>query len=1464
MQKTNKNLRFFAVILFTLALLTALTVLTVSAEDAIYLYVNSETGNDRSDGESPENAVRTFTQACRLGANAGYDKAYLVFTNAYSIPKTVKEIEHPDVEFVLTTKDETTDYAETVGAKIVYGSGLRYYLYGDTTFDNMTFEYTKSVVFVAQYNHITFGEGIRFKRLDADANVLYIVGGWQSPLDDFDTTKDSHITIRGGDFEYVIGGSRQKGTGASGTTYFGTNHIEMSGGKVAKMFGGSYANQISTSAVINITGGEVGVLYAAGDATRRLESDGTVTLSGGTVGDVHMNNVIGTATLTLDGAKVGSVDMTYANAEQTTNARKANKPDTLYYNAQYYTKEEIAAFGAAFDNVENISKVYAKSGASGTGASEDDPTSFENAVKIASEAESVIVLIGTQKLTEFTEPAHDNTIVIEGASSTATLEIDGTYTFGGKTEFRDMRLSGKGTLNAKNGTAVIDASVGAYFTYNVIGSAELYAGKIGTVTDAGYVLINGAEVGSVTGGTDAFTLEILSGKVGAVKTTDSSIATAKLAVSGGTVDKITFNNVTKELSYLLYGGEVKEYAVEGTNVTGELQLDTAKFTVDSLGAAASIFKARTDVVYFLSDAGNGNGTSANAAGNSLADAFAAIGDNNGTIVLVGPYVTPVFSSTGSGFIVPKHAGEITITSVYDGVDYRKSADAALIITQNIYLGGDTVIDGLRITNKKSYGGILAAYNDLFVGADVVTDYAGTVLHYPSLVGGTYEAVQDVACEIVVNGGNWQRVRLGNSTGIPVNANVHMTINDGYFAETVTLSTASTHTGDLTLVVNGGTFVAGITGAAMSKDEYSFTGNMTIEVNDGDIYGRVRPTSTEFGSFNGTYNVIIRDQNPVHTTEFVGTEGLKGEITSTLSVGENVDINADVVGTTSFTSLVRESPNGADPWLFFHDGYYYYIATAAGKGLQLAKAPNLSDLLKAESKQIYKPEKGHEWSAHLWSPEIHYFSAEEIGAEYAGWYCFLGSQPDDAWHEANGAVDDPAGFGEQRAHVIKCLTDDLQGPWGHPITGEPNVPQKIQFPDSDFNVNELTGGCSVITINGVKYITFISEVGRETSGTADMNFYQTINIAKFTNPWTIEGQPTVICKPEYDWEKGGSEDGIHPQVVEGSTAVYGPNGEVYIIYSGSGYWTAKYQLGQLTYIGGPNGDPTDPASWSKKPTSIFSQSAELTGCGHASYVTDTDGQGWICYHAYPKGDNNRRAYVEPYYFTEEGVVIGNRSGHPAPVSTVYTAKANPLPIAKRIVGFDKTDAAKETFAFTREYDGRFTDVTNAHWFFSFVEKAYRIGLANGTSNTKFSPDNTFTVAQALTAATNIHKIYNAKEVRAAAAGEKWYDPYVEYCVQNGIITAGQFANLDANITRGDMAIVFANVLPESEYTAVRRGSNPDVTEDMSCYKAVAKLYNAGIVGGDAGTGNYRPNDSIKRSEACVIFTRIALQGERAKG
>lgn len=173
---------------------------------------------------------------------------------------------------------------------------------------------------------------------------------------------------------------------------------------------------------------------------------------------------------------------------------------------------------------------------------------------------------------------------------------------------------------------------------------------------------------------------------------------------------------------------------------------------------------------------------------------------------------------------------------------------------------------------------------------------------------------------------------------------------------------------------------------------------------------------------------------------------------------------------------------------------------------------------------------------------------------------------------------------------------------------------------------------------------------------------------------------MICKPDYDWEMVGSETGA-ARVVEGSTAVYGKDGSVYIIYSGSGYWTTEYQLGQLKYTGG---DPMDAKNWSKKPTSIFRQNNVLTGSGHASYVTDAFGQGWICYHAYigdPDLRSNadsyeygggRLAFVEPYHADKNGVVIADGAGRPADLDMVYVTKLDPTPLAERISGFDSID------------------------------------------------------------------------------------------------------------------------------------------------------------------------------------------------
>ncbi|MBQ4557431.1 MAG: S-layer homology domain-containing protein [Clostridia bacterium] len=189
--------------------------------------------------------------------------------------------------------------------------------------------------------------------------------------------------------------------------------------------------------------------------------------------------------------------------------------------------------------------------------------------------------------------------------------------------------------------------------------------------------------------------------------------------------------------------------------------------------------------------------------------------------------------------------------------------------------------------------------------------------------------------------------------------------------------------------------------------------------------------------------------------------------------------------------------------------------------------------------------------------------------------------------------------------------------------------------------------------------------------------------------------------------------------------------------------------------------------------------------------------------------------------------------------------------------------RDGFKKGRNYGKGFADVHNGQWFYDYVKTSYEYTLANGMGDNLFAPDNKFTVAQALAAAANIHSAYYAYEIDTSGSYQKWYTPYIDYCIENDIITKNQFSDYEKNITRGEMAMVFANILPTEEYKSVRTGAPTDMESAMPSYNAVRKLYRAGIVSGDAETGTYRPDDEIVRSEACVIFTRIAVDSYRAK-
>lgn len=333
------------------------------------------------------------------------------------------------------------------------------------------------------------------------------------------------------------------------------------------------------------------------------------------------------------------------------------------------------------------------------------------------------------------------------------------------------------------------------------------------------------------------------------------------------------------------------------------------------------------------------------------------------------------------------------------------------------------------------------------------------------------------------------------------------------------------------------------------------------------------------------------------------------------------------------TLVRK--NCADPCLLYEDGCFYltmtgYSRVAVIKDKELSKLksgihPTSENIVydSADDPSVQELFGDGALINGTWSPEIHYFSEEEF-PEHSGWYMYLALKQ---------KCEDSRNI---RMVVLKSSSGRPDGPYVNPQTGKENSTQPFLNPDGKV-INNWCVGPSLLHIPSGRYkgtyLTWIEEEGR---GMGYGKFFQKIMISKISTPWKLEGKCGLITVPTQEWEFRGSGK-TQPIVVEGATAVYGDGGEIFLTYSGSGFWS-DYGLGQLT-LRCENDDYADPLkteSWLKyEGNPIFSSvgTPDLRGAGHATFIKDAEGKRFFCYHAYPfengKKGKERNAYIEPY-------------------------------------------------------------------------------------------------------------------------------------------------------------------------------------------------------------------------------------------
>jgi GH43 family beta-xylosidase len=270
------------------------------------------------------------------------------------------------------------------------------------------------------------------------------------------------------------------------------------------------------------------------------------------------------------------------------------------------------------------------------------------------------------------------------------------------------------------------------------------------------------------------------------------------------------------------------------------------------------------------------------------------------------------------------------------------------------------------------------------------------------------------------------------------------------------------------------------------------------------------------------------------------------------------------------------PSGADPWSIYKDGYYYYTNTL-GNRLAIWKTKNLADLQHAEEKVIWTAVKGTNYASGIWAPELHFINGK--------WYMYFAA--DNGKNETH------------RMYVLENASPD-------PMKGEWVFKGKVNDPTDKWAIDG-----SVFEHNKQLYMIWSGWEG-------DVNKQQNIYIAKMKNPWTIDGERTLISQPELAWERHGdlndANNPPHVAVNEGPQFLIHKN-NVFIIYSASGCWTDFYSLGMLTAAA--DSDLTKASSWKKSQEPVFTQS-DANGVfapGHNSFFKSPDGtEDWILYHA----------------------------------------------------------------------------------------------------------------------------------------------------------------------------------------------------------------------------------------------------------
>lgn len=187
------------------------------------------------------------------------------------------------------------------------------------------------------------------------------------------------------------------------------------------------------------------------------------------------------------------------------------------------------------------------------------------------------------------------------------------------------------------------------------------------------------------------------------------------------------------------------------------------------------------------------------------------------------------------------------------------------------------------------------------------------------------------------------------------------------------------------------------------------------------------------------------------------------------------------------------------------------------------------------------------------------------------------------------------------------------------------------------------------------------------------------------------------------------------------------------------------------------------------------------------------------------------------------------------------------------------------------DVEYPDVAANAWYGAerenTVSDVTQLGFFVGRDDGRFAPEEPLLLSEAVKLAATVHSIYTGDNYQFdQTAGDHWFDAYMDYAVQAGILYDWEFGELTQPATRLQMANLFRRAIPQLELVGTPtdpQRSPSDIGEELERYQgSVRDLYWYGVLRGADQEGNFYPHRTITRAEAATILVRLVLPERRS--